>query len=160
VIPSTTTSGRSRSRGVSTTLGYVLALGITAVLVTGLLVAGGSFLDDQRDRVVREELQVIGQQMVSGVEAADRLAVAGSSDAAVAISIRLPARVAESGYSVELVPDGGGTAVQLTADNPDVTVTAGFVVRTAVDTGDSVRGGDVVVYVTDADALAIRGADP
>jgi len=144
------------SRGVSTTLGYVLALAISAILVSGLLIAGGTFVEDNRERVVRAELRVVGQQVSSSVETVDRLAVAGRGDTAAAVGLRLPAEAAEVGYGVALVPDGSDAAVEITADEVGVTVRVGVVTDTPVDTGTSVRGGDVELFVTDAGEISIR----
>ncbi|WP_231751450.1 hypothetical protein [Halogeometricum sp. CBA1124] len=50
---------READRGVSTTLGYVLTLSITAVLVSVLLVGTGQYVDDQRSQVAERELSVL-----------------------------------------------------------------------------------------------------
>lgn len=156
-----TTGGivRTDTRAVSTALGYVLVLGITAILVSGLLVAAGGFVEDQRDRVVRSELEVVGQQVASGVSAADRLVAAGDSDTRLNARLRLPERVADRQYSVRIVADGSGYEVLLRVENPDETVRVGFVASTPVATGTTVRGGVLFVsYDASAGQLELRRA--
>lgn len=66
-------------RGTSTTLSYVLTLSIATVLVGGLIVAGSTFVKDNREEVIRQELQVIGEHIASNIEQVDRYAVAAFS---------------------------------------------------------------------------------
>lgn len=96
---------RDDERAASTALGYVLTLGISAVLVTGLLVAGGSYLEDERARVTAEELRIHGERLAGAVGDADRLASA-APDGRAGVRIRLPERVAGSGYTVRAVDRG------------------------------------------------------
>ncbi|KPN31415.1 hypothetical protein SY89_02161 [Halolamina pelagica] len=79
-------------RAVSTTLAYTLTLSITAVLVSGLLIAGGGLIEDQREAITRDELTVSGQQLAGGLEDADRLAGA-AENGIVEVDIWLPADV-------------------------------------------------------------------
>jgi hypothetical protein len=158
------TSGRERA--VSTPLGYILTLAITTVLVSGLLIAMGGFVDGQRERVVRSELEVVGEQVAADVSAADRLVVAGGADTTVRAAFRLPARVGGSQYTVDVVADGGAYAVRLASVDPDVTVEVGFDSETSVRTSTPVAGGNVVVVYadgpdgdTDPDRLEVRSDD-
>jgi len=93
-------------RALSTALGYTLTLAITAVLVSGLLISGGSFVEDQRERVIKSELDVVGEQLTSHLNAADRLnqSAAGSlTDRTISIRQPFPADVAGTPYRVILV---------------------------------------------------------
>jgi len=60
-------------RGISITLNYVLVLGISATLVAGLLVAGGTFVEDQRERVIEDEMNVVGNHIAGDIEQVDRM---------------------------------------------------------------------------------------
>lgn len=112
-------------RGVSTTLGYVLTLTITAILISGLLVAVGSFVAGQNERVTESELEVVGQRLATDIEAADRLAEAGNGSAesnpTVVVRSRLPERVAGRPYRVA-VNESGTDRLVLSAEDPDVSV--------------------------------------
>jgi len=89
-------------RAVSSTLNYVLSLGIMAVLVTGLLSAGGGFVEDRQEEVIRSELEVIGQQVASDVQRADRLVTAGDDNREVTLAQSLPERISGTGYRISL----------------------------------------------------------
>lgn len=144
-------------RAVSTTLNYVLALGIAALLVTGLLTAGGNFVADQRDTVVREEMNVIGQQLSANIEQADRLANASdSSDPVVQVNETFPDNVGRSEYDVRL--DADDEQLVLTSTNPEETVRVN--VSTNADLEESrVDGGKIIVrYDNTDDELVIDDA--
>lgn len=138
------TPGRD-TRAASTTLGYVLALGITSVLVTGLLLGAGGLVEDQRERTVRSELQVVGQMVAADVSAGDRLARAG--DAAFVIRRDVPRRVAGVSYTIEVVNESAtDTYLRLGTTNPSVTVEVDVALRsTLAESHLSVRDGRVVV---------------
>ena len=142
-------------RAVSTTLSYVLTLAISAILVSGLLVAGGSYIDERRNAVVEDELTVIGQQLAAGLERADRLVVASDgSSPTLRIDQSFPNRVTGSGYRVSL--DAGDSNVVLESTSSDVEVAVGFVTRTGVDGSSSADGGEFRIRYDSADGLVIE----
>lgn len=137
-------------RAVSTTLGYVLNLAVATLLLTGLLVAGGGLVEDQRERATRAELRVLGQQLAADLAAADRLAAAADPGDTVRVDRDLPATVTGSTYAIEVV---GGTdpALVLDAERFDVTVRVSLAVETELESS-SVTGGTVRVVYGDFDA--------
>lgn len=142
-----------RDRGVSTTLGYVLTLGITAILISGLLVAVTGVVDDRRTQTEQNALDVIGERVAANLMAADRLA--GTDPAATAVTVRLPDRIAERGYSVRV--DGTAEQIVLTIDNSQTTVTVSYTTTTnVVDT--TARGGDLRIVLTPTGELEVRSA--
>lgn len=149
----------TRDRGVSKTIEYVLTLAITASLIGGLLVAGGNFVDDRREEVVRQELEVIGQHIASNVEEADRLVQAGGGGSSTTVEVNqtFPNRVTGSTYSVELVEDSGGS-LRLNATRPDVSVTVEIDNSTALDSSQADGGKVSVVYDSGDDELVIKDA--
>lgn len=143
------------TRGVSVTVGYVAALGIASILVTGLLIAGVGFVDQTRDQVVRQELEVVGQHVASNVEAADRLVVAGNGTETVTVNETFPGDATGTTYRVSLVTDGGGQ-LHVNATNPDVSVAIDLENETAL-ADSSANGGDIaVVYDPATEELVIR----
>lgn len=143
-------------RGVSVTVGYVLTLSVTTLLVGGLLVGLGGFVEDQREGTARDELRVIGQQVASDLSAADRLARVGSPSE-VNMNRQLPDSVTGARYRIE-VSDGDPVTVELRTTNPKVTVTLGVHVDT--DVADStLGGGDFLVRLDTASGeLEVRSA--
>lgn len=147
-------------RAVSTVIGYILTLGITAILITGLLTAGGDFVADQRHGTIRDELQVLGQQLASDLSAADRLVRAGGTE--VSVTRSLSPEVTGVAYRVTVEDTSSGANVvdiTLQTENPDISVTVGVYVTTDVggSGGGTVTrtGGDVVV-VLNGDHLEVN----
>lgn len=134
-------------RAVSTTLSYVLTLSISAILVSGLLVASGSYIDDRREAVVEDELTVIGQQLAAGLERADRLFVAGEpSSMTLRIEQNLPNKVTGSGYRVSLDPSD--EEIDLESTSSDISVSVGFTNQTSV-VASTAQGGSVQIQAAD-----------
>lgn len=143
-------------RAVSTTLGYVLALAIATVLITGLIIAGGDYVETQREQVIRDELSVVGQQLAADLERADRLVRAADTDSSVTVRFNKTFSNTVTGSSYEISLDPSQSVVVLTSSRPEVTVRVG--VRTVTDLQDtSILGGPVQVSYDDgADRLEVR----
>lgn len=144
--------GRDTDRAVATTLGYALSLGITSLLITGLLFAGGTFVEDQRDRAVRAELEVTGQQVAGAIGSADRLAGGLEDGGSVTVRRSLPERAAGSGYRFEVDRVGHRDVYELTLQSfdPDISVAVRTYSEAAVYAPDAVDGGQIVVQANDA----------
>lgn len=143
----------SDDRAVSTTINYVLGLAIAFALVTGLLIAGGDFVQNQREDAARTELRVLGEQVTSDLMTADRLAETTRDNETVNVERDLPDSVAGSGYTVTVT---GGTDPYLVLEttSPDVEVEVELSNRTDVDMAN-VNGGPIVVRY-DGDSLVLE----
>ena len=143
-------------RAVSPVFGYVLTLGISTLLVSGLLIAATGFVDTQRELTTESELQVVGQQVSADIAAADRLhRTDGATD--VAIERGLPERVVGSQYTVFVRSDGNGptdTYLRLRTVRPEVTVEVGIASETAV-VDSAAGGGKIEIRVTGAGNLEV-----
>ncbi|MFC7068312.1 DUF7266 family protein [Halobaculum lipolyticum] len=152
-------------RAQSTALGYVLALGISAILITGLITAGGTYVESQRDRVVGDELRLHGERLAAAVADADRLAAAAGAGGDVAVRIDLPDRVAGGGYVVAVeqdgtTPDGRYRSLLLfRATNDDTSLAVPVATRAEVATLDPVPGGTLVVRLDGAGTLRVTRAE-
>lgn len=145
-------------RAVSNVFSYTLSLAIAAVLVSGLLIAGGTFVEDQRTSVVRSELEVVGQRLAADVAAADRLVRLSDGDSSVRLTSEVPDAVAGTGYRVDVGTSGGNTTVFLSSTALEERVAVPVANVTAVAPG-SVQGGDVVVAYDEAtDRLEVTNA--
>lgn len=139
---------RDDERAASTALGYVLTLGISAVLITGLIVGGGSYLEGERARITTEELRVHGERLAGAVGDADRLASAAAPGGRAGVRIGLPDRVAGSRYAVAVVDRGttaGGrhrSALVLRADDAGVSVRIPIVTEVDLAAAGSLPGGE------------------
>lgn len=145
-------------RGVSTTIGYALTLGVASLLVTGLLIAGGGFLQDQRQRTTETELEVIGEQISADLSSADRLS--GSGVETVSITRNLPDRVTGSAYTVTMTNSPQSHLV-LTSADPHFTVRVDVAVH-EVDrvVPTSIDGGNIeVTYDSSNNELILTDAN-
>jgi hypothetical protein len=145
-------------RAVSPVFSYVLTLGISTLLISGLIISAGGVVETQREATSRSELHVIGQQVSADLAAADRLnRTAGATE--VSISRDLPERVVGSQYSLSVRTDSNGptdTYLELTTVQPNVTVDVGVTSQTAIDES-TVSGGDIVVeYDQSVDELVVN----
>lgn len=142
-------------RAVSTALGYVLSLGITAILISGLLLAGGNFVEGQRVQVTQTELDVVGQRFASQLTSADRAAMTVGADGSLVIEARLPDRIAGTPYEIEITevatPDGAQNTYGLTlrTRTPDV-VTSVTVHTTTPLLNATVNGGPIRIEYVDS----------
>lgn len=90
---------RRRDRGVSVQVNYITSLGITTILVVGLLMTTGSFVDNQTKRAGSHELEAIGNRIATQIDEADDLAARGGR---VSVTIHQPRKVVGRAYSVRL----------------------------------------------------------
>ena len=103
-------------RATTPALTFVLAVGITALLVSGLLITSSGFVEDRRERAVREELAVVGERISAVVTAVDR---ASESGGAVSRRVAVPQRVVDAPYYVDVVNCSAGDAcLELTTADP------------------------------------------
>jgi len=144
-----------RERAFSTVLGYVLALAITTVLISGLLFAGGGLVDSQQKRVIDSELTVVGDRVAGALEATDRLVSANPEAATVRVQSELPERVASRSYTIEireLSSSGSVWTYELTlsTSTPDVSVSLRMNSHTEIQE-TTVDGGTLTVQGEDTD---------
>ncbi len=147
-------------RAVSTAVSYTMTLGITTLLITGLLVAGGTFLETQTEETSRTELTVIGQQLAGLVSSADGLAVS-TSEGSFTMRREMPRTVAGSTYVVNITDETTPSAdryryrltLNATAGGSDVVeVTTETPVATPAFNGGPIR----VDYNTTGNTLEVR----
>jgi hypothetical protein len=146
-------------RGTSVTLNYVLVLGISTVLVTGLIIAGGSFVEDQREAVIEGELRIVGNHLASNLEQVDRYVNASESGnpTTAYVNQTFQQEVTGSTYQIELLDNGGDPQLLLTSTRGDVEVSVPLSVRTPVDDGAAASGGEVTAAY-ESGALVIDNA--
>jgi hypothetical protein len=148
-------------RAVSITVNYVIVLGLTAVLISGLLIGAGGYVQDQRTNVVREELTVVAEQLATGIGDADRLSRVDGSRT-VRVGVTLPARVAGESYRIEVTnlstpPDQPSRhELTLRSSGSDVSVTLTISTLVGLEEG-SVNGGWVVVRLDGGDLVLSNG---
>lgn len=145
-------------RSVSISLNYILVLAITAVLVTGLIIAGGTFVENQREQVIEGELRIIGNHLAGNMEQVDRYVRASEGNPSTAyINQTFGTDATGSSYQVSLEDGAGTPQVVLTSSRPDVTVRVNATVQADVDPDSFANGGAVsVAYDPSGNELVIR----
>lgn len=153
---------RGDERGVSTTVSYAITLVITTLLITGLLTAGGDFVQNQREQATLSELRVLGQQLADDVSAADRLARTADPDGDVTMQRGLPERVAGSSYRVSLRSVAPNiSAFRLASDNPDEQTEVRIHSTTPLFMKTNLTGGETeVTYNSVREELVVRRPGP
>ena len=132
------------NRGVSTVVGYVLNVGVATILLSGLLIGGATLVENQEERTVRAELDVVGNRLGAALETADRLH--RSANGSVTIRTDLPERVAGSPYEIRLVGTGTGAAIELSTDTPAVSRRVPVANETLIRE-TTVSGGELVIDI-------------
>ena len=134
-------------------LSYALTLTVITLLVAGLFASASGFVEDQQERTIRAELEVLGNRIGADLAAVDRLALVDGTTTAQ-LTTSLPSSVAGTSYRVAFVVEGDGSYdVVLSTSTPEVTVTvsvklAGTLLEDTVSGGDieiAFDGGDIEV---------------
>ena len=156
-------------RGVSTILSYALALGILAILVSGLVVSFAPYVTNQQQASAHEALQVYGNDLAGDLETVDRLAMEtdGSENATVVYRTSLPDRVSGSRYHIAVnQTDDTATSYEyeIWLEAVDFAGEAFVNVRTQHEIverieGDALDGGTLLIeYDPEEDQLVISNA--
>ncbi|WP_255195950.1 DUF7266 family protein [Halorarius litoreus] len=137
------------SRGVTVPTDYVLLVGITALLASGLLLGTGGFVGDQQEQAVRSGFTVVGNGLAADLTTVDRLADSLDGSGSVELDTDLPDSVAGTAYQLAIVggevrPGVYAYDLVLTSADPEVTVRVPVRLRRPV-TADTLDGGPVVV---------------
>lgn len=98
-------------RAVSIALTHVLTIGITTILITGLLIGGSGLLEDEKSDATRGELRTIGNRMASELSAAYYSARSTGGDGKMVVRVSHPSRVAGDPYNVELRENSGCSGI-------------------------------------------------
>lgn len=146
-------STRRDRRGVSTVVAYTLGLVITTLLLTGLVVSIGDFVQDQRERAIRSQLEVVGNLLGGDLRDHDALVLAaveaGGSPSTVTVSSdrALPDTAAGTSYVMRLEDtnsQAGADIVVLSTKTPPVEVTVRLATTEIIAVRENrLTGGDV-----------------
>jgi hypothetical protein len=104
----------SDSRGVSPAVTQALTIGITSLLVTGLLIGGSQMVDSQRERVTEEALENVGDGVARDLIRLDAFDTA-TLNSTVSFRAMYPERIADQSYNVEVSPSTSRTRVYVNA---------------------------------------------
>lgn len=133
------------NRAVSTTLSYAMSLAMITLLVTGVFIATSDFVENERDRTIRSEVNVLGNRVAADIATVDRLAVADPEGTAT-LRTNLPGSVAGKAYQITITsPAAGPTSITLaTGSEPFVQETVTVKTEQAV-VNTTLAGGPIEV---------------
>lgn len=143
------------NRAVSTSVSYVLVLGIVALLTSGLIAGFAPIVTDQQRDTARSTMTVFGNDIAGSIESADRLATEATNNGTVELSVRLPGRVGGSPYDIELINRTGGTEypgyhydIELQSADPETTARVRVRSRHPLEVeSDGLNGGNLKIAV-------------
>lgn len=135
------------TRAVSVTVTHAIALGITALLMTALLLGAGSMLDSRKEAAARAQLQDIGGNFAEDITQLDNLGADGHGTRDVSLYTELPESVSGMRYSVavkaENVAGGPGSSneavLYLNTTSPSVSVSVPVSNTTWIDVPERIE---------------------
>lgn len=153
-------------RGVSVTVTHVLTIGITTILVAGLLLGAGNMLEDQRQSTGDRELRSIGDRTVTEIVTA--VDTGASTNSTTVVESRQPGSAIGGSYVVSLSRLGTGEecytrsgydgCLVLDASASSIGVEVPISVPAGVTIANgTAQGGDVEIVYTPNETVTIRG---
>ncbi|GAB3681141.1 hypothetical protein GCM10028857_04910 [Salinarchaeum chitinilyticum] len=153
-------------RGVSITVTHVMTIGITTILIAGLLLGAGNMLEDQRTNTGDRELRSIGDRVATElVTAADR---GERTNATFEVRSSQPGSSVGGGYRVHLTDSSdcyagsgydGCLELNSFAENIDVEVPVSLPAGVTIEEGSAMGGHVVSVFHASNSTVTIRGDD-
>jgi len=144
----------SDRRGVSPAVTQALTIGITSLLVTGLLIGGSQMVDSQRERVTEEALENVGDGVARDLIRLDAFDTA-SLNSTVSFRVTYPERIADQSYNVEVNPSSSHTRVYANATDLNRYAVVQFRNETAVCYSVVSSGPLAVTYNATADCIEV-----
>lgn len=146
----------SNTRGVSPAVTQALTIGITSLLVTGLLIGGSQMVDSQRERVTEEALENVGDGIARDLIRLDAFDTE-SLNSTVSFRATYPERIADQSYNVEVAPDSSRTRVYVNASGLNRYAVVRFENETNVCSSVVSSGPLAVSYNATVDCLEVSG---
>jgi|GEM_PF-477507 hypothetical protein len=148
-------------RAVSIAVTHVLTIGITTILITGLLVGGSGLLEDEKSDATRNELRTIGNRMAAELSSSYYSAENGGAGGRMVVRVTHPSQVAGNSYNVELRqasgcsgipgnPSGGCMVMQPPKGQNEVKIPLDPDIEIK-SSSTTVQGGTVYIVVEDTD---------
>jgi len=144
----------SDTRGVSPAVTQALTIGITSLLVTGLLIGGSQMVDSQRERVTEEALENVGDGIARDLVRLDAFDTE-TLDSTISFRAMYPERIADQSYNVEVSPDTSRTRVYVNASGLDRYAVVQFRNETSVCPSVVSSGPLAVSYNATADCMEV-----
>lgn len=135
-------------RGAYFPISYALTIGITVILLSGLMTGTASFVDQKTDNAANAELQIIGERLATQLMAVDQQ-VTENGDVEMTVRVDLPERAAGSHYNIRIRnrPAGGTDTLELWSTQESASVEIPIQLSSNVAESTAVSNGDLVITV-------------
>jgi hypothetical protein len=163
---------KTDTRGAASQVVQVLTAGITALLISGLVLGAGTYLEGQQERATQEELNVVGERMASELSKVSAAADPGKNE--ITLNVNHVDDIAGEQYLVELtteddpdnvcerrpgpVADAPESCLRLWVPTTDVEVVVGLGIDKGKVKRSTIVGGSVEI-VYDGSRVTIKGGD-
>jgi FlaG/FlaF family flagellin (archaellin) len=150
-----------RTRAVTSALTYALTIAIVVTLTGALLVGTETYITQQRQQTVQDQIDVVGQRLAATISTADRLTTTDGDVDSAGITRHFPAVLAGSQYTIEIVEtDPARNEYRLDVEVRDLDISSSATVRLSDGTDlveTTVNGGSLRVVFVSGD-LEVRNA--
>jgi len=155
--PTPNDDARRDDAAVSILIGYIINIGVAAIVISVTLFLLQGVFADAQDNAVQSELEAVGQSFASELERVDVLSNRTDSD--VSTTAKLPE--SDNPYTITVFYDGPDQGTRINVESGSASVDLGFSNETAIagaDDGISVgRGGTPeIIYDSTEDEILIR----
>lgn len=142
------------TRALSVAVTHALTVAISTILVSGLIVGAGTLLESQEQNVGEQQLNEVGSDAVSYVNAFDRLNRTGEN-VTVSAEPDYPERIVGSyRYTIQLNSD----SLEVRSEALDRSVEYPIETQTNV-TSSSISGADVQISLCEGEEITLGGCD-
>jgi len=151
---------KSDDRAVSVAITHSLTIAITAVLISTLLIGAGQLLDGQENRAAEEQFSEIGSDVVSNIQAIDRLNTTGA-DVNATVRPEYPRRIVGSSYRINVTDDNASHpfdtsyAVEIESDVLEQPVQFPLETDSTLDPDSAAQGGEVPICLDGDDEISL-----
>jgi len=143
------------TRAVSPAVTQALTIGITTLLVTGLLLSGGAFLEAEQENIARQGLVDIGAGISSDLVRLDQFDAASGSQN-ISFTSSYPERVAGEGYRIHLSPGASESTIYVNSTTSELSTQIRFRNTTPVCERRATGGTMVIAYDGVNECLEVR----
>lgn len=144
------------TRAVSVQVGTILSLAILSILVSGVIVTIGGFVETQQKATTEKELTVSNERFAAQLMKVDDLATVGSNPS-MTIRANTPAQITGNQYTITVntsVGDPNDGIVTMRVDSLNQGVTIPFKHTTSIENTTVAGGTDI--YLTYNSSTGIR----
>jgi hypothetical protein len=134
---------RSDTRAVSIALNYTIAIGITTILTTGLLISAGTLLESQQERVARLQADEIAADLLTQADRLDRISDSTVSSKTT-LQLEYPSTLLGRSYTVSFQRQAAqfdDVEWTLRIDSTELSVEAVYPVPESIDVAESSTRG-------------------